>query len=301
VLAVPLLWEGKALGVLVLVGGRHWDDADGGQAAAVAGADQEELARAFAAHAAVAIRNAQIYEEAKRLDRLQSAFVAAVSHELRTPLTGMKAPLEILATKYGQSLNAAGQELLHICRESAERLEDLVELILFSAESEDELHPRQLEEITAGELVNEAVQLVAGVASHKGVKIVTRAAGSTVMLHASRRGMVRVLTNLLSNAVKFSEGGESVRIEVESDGSRVQFHVIDRGAGIDEADQPLIFRRFAQLDGSLTRRTGGTGLGLSVSKALVEKHGGQIHVASQPGRGSRFTVDLPIHSRSTAA
>jgi len=113
---------------------------------------------------------------------------------------------------------------------------------------------------------------------------------------AYRRGMERVLICLLSNAVKFSERGQRVRLAVENDDLRVTVHVIDQGVGIDAADQPLIFRRFAQLDGSLTKRAGGTGLGLSVARALVEQHGGEIQVSSRVGEGSRFSVELPLYA-----
>jgi protein-histidine pros-kinase len=112
-------------------------------------------------------------------------------------------------------------------------------------------------------------------------------------VRVDRHRFIRVLSNLLSNAVKFSESGEHVRLEIEVVDGVVRFHVIDRGVGIEPRDQVHIFRRFAQLDGSLTRQVGGTGLGLSVSRALVERHGGRITVSSRPGQGSTFTVEVP--------
>jgi signal transduction histidine kinase/DNA-binding response OmpR family regulator len=286
VLAVPLTREGSAIGVLVLIDrmtGEGFDD------------EQEALASGFATHAAVAIRNAQIYEETKRLDRLQSSFIAAISHELRTPLTSMKAPLEILNSRYGGALNEAGQQLLKICLSSAERLEDLIELILFSAESGEELDPGQFEVIGVDELVHEAVDRIEGVAAHKEVPIEVTATDATATVFGYHRGLVRVLVCLLSNAVKFSERGQRVHLRTESDGERVAIHVVDEGVGIDPDDQPLIFRRFAQLDGSLTKRHPGTGLGLSVARALVEQHGGEIRVTSRIGSGSQFSIDLPQH------
>ncbi len=128
------------------------------------------------------------------------------------------------------------------------------------------------------------------------IEVVLPEAPATVRVDRPR--FVRALSNLLSNAVKFSDSGEEVRLEVEAADGLVSFHVIDRGIGIDPGDQSLIFRRFAQLDGSLTRRAGGTGLGLSVSRALVERHGGRILVRSRPGEGSRFTVEIPAAAAS---
>jgi signal transduction histidine kinase/DNA-binding response OmpR family regulator len=299
-IAVPLKRDGKTSGVLVLIAQEGGGAAEerGGHAPTASPAfsdEQTELALGFATHAAVALGNAQLYEETKRLDRLQSAFIAAVSHELRTPLTTMKAPLEILASKYGQSLNEAGQQILAICRDSAERLEDLVELILFSAESEEELDVSQFEAVDVAALVGEAVQRIEGVAAHKEVPIEVELPVSPAPVLAYRRGLVRVLVCLLSNAVKFSEQGQRVRLMAECEEMRVRVHVVDEGVGIDPADQPLIFKRFAQLDGSLTKRAGGTGLGLSVARALVEQHGGEIQISSRVGAGSRFTVELPLH------
>jgi signal transduction histidine kinase len=134
------------------------------------------------------------------------------------------------------------------------------------------------------------------VAVRRGIRIDVVAPPAAVMVEVDRKRFVRALANLLSNAVKFSDSGQVVRLEVEAQDGLVRFHVIDRGIGIDPRDQAHIFHRFAQLDGSLTRRTGGTGLGLSVSRALVERHGGQILLRSRPGEGSRFTIEIPAAS-----
>ncbi len=312
-LAVPLVWEGTAIGILVLLdrlaepeGGTR-PDADPAAAGAAASsvtaaaapplvvdfsAEEQDLAHAFAAHAAVAIRNAQIYEEARRLDRLQSEFIAAVSHELRTPLTKMKAALEILDTYYGPQLDASARELLSISDLAVRQLEDQIELILASAEMEGDIELDTVE-APAAELLDEATRRLVPVASRKGIRIEVKAPPAGAVVRVDRQRFTRVLSNLLSNAVKFSESGEQVRLEIEAVDGVVRFHVIDRGVGIEPRDQVHIFRRFAQLDGSLTRRTGGTGLGLSVSRALVERHGGRITVSSRPGQGSTFTVEVP--------
>ncbi len=299
-LAVPLVWEGTAIGTLVLIDSQSERSAgETGETALVSGfsAEEQDLAQTFAAHAAVAIRNAQIYEEARRLDRLQSEFIAAVSHELRTPLTKMKASLEILDTYYAPQLDASARELLTISDGAVRQLEDQIELILASAEVEGEI---QLDtaDIPASEILEEAVRRLLPVASRKGIRIDVKATPAGVMVRVDRQRFIRVLANLLSNAVKFSENGEHVQIETEVVENRVRFHVIDRGVGIEPRDQAHIFRRFAQLDGSLTRRAGGTGLGLSVSRALVERHGGSITVLSRPGVGSTFTVEVPVAAAS---
>jgi signal transduction histidine kinase len=139
------------------------------------------------------------------------------------------------------------------------------------------------------------------VASRKGIPIEIAGPETGARVRVDARRFVRVLVNLVSNAVKFSEASEAVQVEVEAAGNMVRFHVIDHGIGIDPEDQSLIFRRFAQIDGSLTRKAGGTGLGLSVSRALAERHGGRILVRSRPGEGSRFTVEIPAAAATAAA
>ncbi len=296
-LAVPLVWEGTAIGALVLIDRLEEEAAaavfDNGSGVVDFSTEEQDLAHTFAAHAAVAIRNAQIYEETRRLDRLQSEFVAAVSHELRTPLTKMKASLEILDTYYGPQLDTSARELLAISDVAVRQLEDQIELILASAEIEGDVELDAVD-VDAAELVEETARRLMPVASRKGIRIEVATPPAGVVVHVDRQRFVRVLANLLSNAVKFSESGECVRLEIEVVDHSVRFHVIDRGIGIEPRDQAHIFRRFAQLDGSLTRRTGGTGLGLSVSRALVERHGGSIVVASHPGQGSTFTVEVPV-------
>ena len=299
-LAVPMLREGSAAGALLLLDRLPDPNSGDPVAAGASGApatdfsgEDEEMALTLAAHAALAIRNAQIYEEARRLDRLQSEFVAAVSHELRTPLTNMKASLEVFDTHYGAGFDPKARELIANAETSVRTLEDQIELILASAEIETDELELELAVIPAREVAEEAVRRLTPVGARRGIRIDVVAPGTEILVRVDRRRFVRALSNLLSNAVKFSDSGQHVKLEVEALDELVRFHVIDRGIGIDPADQRHIFRRFSQLDGSLTRSRGGTGLGLSVSLALVERHGGTILVRSRPGEGSRFTIEIP--------
>jgi protein-histidine pros-kinase len=176
---------------------------------------------------------------------------------------------------------------------SVRTLEDQIELILASAEIETDELALELAVIPAREVAEEAARRLQPVGGRRGIRIDVVAPGAEILVRVDRRRFVRALSNLLSNAVKFSDSGLHVKLEVEAAAELVRFHVIDRGIGIDPADQRHIFRRFSQLDGSLTRPRGGTGLGLSVSRALVERHGGTILVRSRPGEGSRFTIEIP--------
>jgi signal transduction histidine kinase len=107
-----------------------------------------------------------------------------------------------------------------------------------------------------------------------------------------------VLSNLISNALKFSKGGSEVTVNGVLDKEQIRFIVVDNGPGIPDSELPKLFQKFRQLDSSDTRKSEGTGLGLAVSKALVEQHGGQIGVQSKVGKGSTFWFDLPLHYKA---
>jgi signal transduction histidine kinase/DNA-binding response OmpR family regulator len=296
-LALPIVWEQTAVGSLVLLDRTPEAGGPAGEGAAGPVSNftdvDEELALAFVAHAAVAIRNAQIYTEARRLDRLQSEFIAAVSHELRTPLANIKGSLENLDSYCVKQLDHRARQQLAISLLGVHQLEDQVDLILASAEVESDELTLDLSDVEARSLVEDAAQRVKPVAARKGITIQISAPQSGALVRVDVRRFGRVLMNLLSNAVKFSENGQPISVEVEVSDNVVRFHVTDRGIGIAAKDHSRIFHRFAQVDGSLTRRAGGTGLGLSVSRQLAERHGGQILVRSRPGEGSRFTVEIP--------
>lgn len=225
-----------------------------------------------------------------RLDRLQSEFARTVSHELRTPVTDMKGALENLDTYCAGQLDADARAQLAICIHAITHLEERIELIMLAVEAGSVELSR--EEIEARDLAEEAVQNLRSFAAAKKIRIELDAPADPVPVCVDHQLFVKALGYVLSNAIKFSPPGETVRMEIEAAGETVRFHMIDRGSGIDPRNQGLIFRRFTQIDGSLTRGAGGTGLGLSVCRAIVERHGGRVLVMSNLGQGSRFTVEI---------
>ncbi len=298
VLAVPMIWEERAIGSLVLLDRIAEKGGEGAQAEPAAKEtivdftdEDEELALAFAAHAAIAIVNAQIVDEERQLARRQSQFVVLVSHELRTPLTAMKGSLENLDISCRDQLQAEAQNQLSICMHGMDDLDTVFQRILTMAEIGGE--ELDLKAADGRELTEEAVERVQPAAVRKGIRIEIAAADPAPHARVDRRRLLQALSELLSNAIKFSENGKTVRVEIEESDTAVRFHVIDHGIGIDAHQQEQIFRPFSQIDDQNTRVAGGIGLGLTVCRAIVERHGGRVQVISSLGKGSRFTIEVP--------
>jgi signal transduction histidine kinase/CheY-like chemotaxis protein len=256
-------------------------------------ADDQELLTMFASQASIAVTNAILYERTKELDRMKSEFVAVVSHEVRTPLTSIKGSLELLGDERFHVLPPPQKELLSICQANTERLITLINDILDFSKLESSKLSLNFETVEVGRIVPEAVDNIKNLAAMKGVAIDIHMEGSAGIIDADPMRVAQVITNLLGNAIKFSP--ENGRIEVWARGTddEATVDIKDYGKGISQRDLSRLFQRFAQLDSSTTRKAGGTGLGLVISKGIVEQHGGRIWVESAIGKGSTFSFSLP--------
>jgi len=236
----------------------------------------------------------RVHERTAQLERAnaeKSRFLANMSHELRTPLNGVIAISETLSR---QQETPKGKELAELIVSSGRLLERvLTDILDFSKIEAGEIKLAR-DEFSMTTLVSRIAELHRASAEAKGLDF-----SWTVAPEADRRfagdtvRLTQVLSNLLSNAVKFTEAGQ-VRLEVDAAGGTVGFTVADSGIGFDEEVRLRLFRRFEQADASIRRRFGGTGLGLAISRSLVELMGGTIQVASEPGRGSTFSVIVPL-------
>ena len=282
VVAVPMVLERQSIGVLVVT-----DRAEGFSDADV------EFLRMFAAQAAVQIRNSQLFEHTKVLDRLKSDFVAVVSHEIRTPLTSVKGAVELLSDlRYFQNTDQQ-VKLLTIAHANAERLLLLINDILDFSKLESASLPMTIERQRLEPVIQQAAHNLRMLLEERRIKLEVALDGDLpdALLDAHR--VTQVVTNLLSNAIKFSPPGGSVRVEATAGEGVLRVSVRDHGEGIAAKDLPKLFKKFQQIDSGSTRKVGGTGLGLVICKGIVEQHGGRIGVESVPGEGSLFWFTLP--------
>ena len=288
VLAVPLVQERQSMGVLVVT-----DRAEGFSEA------DEEYLRMFAAQAAVQLRNSQLYEHTKVLDRLKSDFVAVVSHEIRTPLTSVKGAVELLSDLRYFENTEQQVKLLTIAHANAERLLLLINDILDFSKLESASLPMTIERQRLEPVIQQAAHNLRMQIEERRIRLeVALADLPDALLDAHR--VTQVVTNLLSNAIKFSPPGGSVRVEATAGEGVLRISVRDHGDGIAAKDLPKLFKKFQQIDSGSTRKVGGTGLGLVICKGIVEQHGGRIGVESVPGEGSLFWFTLPAADSARA-
>lgn len=281
-LAVPLTQGAQALGVLVAL------DRPGGF-----GVDEQEFMSLFASQVAVQIRNSQLFEHTKSLDRLKSEFVAVVSHETRTPLTSVKGALELLFDERYFKNNEQQVKLLTIAHANAERMLLLINDILDFSKLESASLPMTIERQRLEPVVRQAAHNLRMLIEERriGLEMDLPPDLPDALIDAHR--IAQVLTNLLSNAIKFSPAGGRIEVAARAEGRELRVQVRDHGDGIAAADVPKLFRKFQQIDSGATRKVGGTGLGLVICKGIVEQHGGRVGVESEPGEGSEFWFTLP--------
>ncbi len=226
----------------------------------------------------------------REIDRLKSEFIATASHELRTPLTSVQMGVHLLLEGAAGELNDKQTEVLGACREDCERLDklmrDLLDLSKIEAgESQPELLP-----VKVRELIMDEVETLRPQVEAKGLSFVVDLPVDLPRIMADRSQVERVIANLVVNAIRYTRQGE-IKISTEQHGHYVAVSVSDTGEGIPAEYLSHIFDKFVQVPGAAT---GGAGLGLAISRLIVEAHGGQISVQSDVGHGSTFTFTLPV-------
>jgi signal transduction histidine kinase len=233
----------------------------------------------------------------QELDRMKDDFMSTVTHELRTPLTSIRSFTEILLDHPDLDV-AERRRFLAIVVKETQRLSRLINQVLDMAKIESGNAEWRTSELDVREVVEEAIEATSQLFSESGVAVRTALADGAPRVRADRDRLLQVVLNLLSNAVKFSPPGEGrveVRLSVRDDAIRVD--VADNGPGIGAADHETIFEKFRQVSDTLTGKPRGSGLGLPISRRIIEHFGGRLWVESELGKGATFSFVLPLEAR----
>lgn len=239
-------------------------------------------------------------EQLKELDRLKDDFMSTVTHELRTPLTSIRAFSEILLDNPDTS-PAERQRFLGIIVKETERLTRLINQMLDLAKIESGKAEWHTTEFDLRAVIEEAADATSQLFRDHAVELVVRLPASVPRVTADRDRMMQVMLNLLSNAVKFCPPGQGlVQVQLAMDNDRLRVDVRDNGPGISPDNHETIFEKFRQVGDTMTGKPQGTGLGLPISRQIIEHFGGRLWVESTPGKGATFSLVLPLEAPPAA-
>jgi len=237
-------------------------------------------------------------EQLKSLDKLKDDFMSSVTHELRTPLTAIRALTELMLDDTEMDLAQRQQFLAIVVAETA-RLTRLVNEVLDMAKIESGHADWHDADADLGAIVQGALHSTAELMRSRGIRVEADLPASLAPLHADTDRLTQVVLNLLSNAAKFvPERGGLIRVRLRGDAEGQQVEVEDNGPGVPAEQQALIFEKFRQ-GGDDAHRPQGTGLGLPISRQIVEHYGGRIWLECDPGQGATFGFRLPSHTLAT--
>ncbi len=294
-MAVPIIYRGITLGALEVVNksepGNYTEE-------------DLKILETLASYAAIAIQSSHLADKVDHahgqithLDRMKSDFIAIASHELRTPLGIILGHATFLREVISPDYHAQ----LDIIVRSSMRLKEIIDNLANIDNIQRGMASIRSQPISIKQIIGEVLDSYQEEAQLKSITIQSTTGADELMLIGDSSKIVIALSNLVKNAITFTNPGGHVSILGESIPDNIQVSVIDDGIGIPAGDLPHIFERFYQVESHLTRKFGGIGLGLSVTKVLVELHGGQIWVESEEGKGSKFTILLPVGNSAVDA
>ncbi|MFA5103824.1 MAG: HAMP domain-containing sensor histidine kinase [Candidatus Margulisiibacteriota bacterium] len=225
--------------------------------------------------------------------RIKSDFLRNMSHELKTPLATILGYISIIAEKQAGEINEKQSKMLDAMKKNGNDLLHLINQLLDLSKSETGSLGIEEKDYNLNRTISEATVNIGYMASKKNISITVKSDEKISSIFADHERIKQILVNLLSNAVKFSKNGSEVEVETKDEGGHILVSVKDSGIGIAREDFKSIFEPFKQLAPEISSKYGGTGVGLSIVKSLVEAYGGKVTVESSPGKGSIFAFTIP--------
>lgn len=284
-LAAPLIAaNNNVLGVLLAWRAR--------EAGSFIPADRDRV-QLFADFASIVLDKSQLAERAHAANQAKSAFLATLSHELRTPVAALVGYGELLADNVAGALNPSQRDLIERMRSVTDHLAAIIDQLLSFSSIEGGREIVRPSTIGVGDMLAAIAIAIDPLARRKGLQVILDLSAAPASIESDFEMVRRILISLAENAVKFTESGEITLAASEVSGM-VRFEVRDTGPGIAPTQHRRIFEPFAQLESGLTRRHGGTGLGLFIAQRLSALLGGCVQVVSQPQAGSTFTLLIPM-------
>jgi signal transduction histidine kinase len=253
----------------------------------------DEIAKLGDAFNMSAIALGKMKEERIQLDKAKSEFLSMTSHELRTPITPLKAQIQMLQQQYFGKLTEKQKTSLRIVLKNTERLSNIIEDFLEISRIEAAKLKFNFREINLKETIKETVDLMAGFAKEKNIKLVPNI-DIIQTIEADPDRITQILRNLIHNAIKFSKNNSEIEINVVPLKNYILISVKDYGIGMHPNDQLRVFEPFYQIEDTINREHGGTGLGLAICRGIVESQKGKIWIESALGQGSTFSFTVPI-------
>jgi signal transduction histidine kinase len=294
-MAVPMIAGDKVIGVFDVQAdtANHFTEED------------SNIYTTLAAQVAVALQNARLYVEQaatvtqlRELDKLKSSFLANMSHELRTPLNSILGFADVMLEGLDGPLTENMNNDLGLIQKNGQHLLHLINDVLDMAKIESGKMNLNVEKFNVHELLSDVTNITSSLAKEKSLALVIEAnSDREVEINADKIRMRQVMINLVNNAMKFTDKG-SVSIRVQRDNNNVLISVKDTGIGIPADHLETVFQEFSQVDTTTTRKAGGTGLGLPISRRLINMHSGRLWAESSGinGEGSTFYVTMPIEA-----
>jgi len=287
-LTVPIKREERVIGVIALESNQ------------IESFDEENVAliERLADHAAIAIENARLFEQVQRANNAKTEFVSFVSHELKQPMTSMKGYTDLLMKGIGGSLNDQQIQFLQVIRNNVGRMDQLVQSLLDISRIESGRLKLEMGDVVPDSIVSEAVQAFEPTMSTKNQQIQVHIEPDLPTITGDRGRLLQVLTNLVSNANKYTPEGGTITVSVtkwaENDCDYVRWSVQDTGIGMTPEEQERLFTKYFRSSNTAVRSVQGTGLGLVITRSIIEMHGGHIWVESEYQKGSTFSFAIPI-------